>query len=162
MKIALTFFHSLLIFTSVAQNLQTQKKSDSLLSITYTSFGMSGNFTLKLDSKNIFYTETSRINGNGEVIKKFNGNMSPNNWKELIYYVSLIHLDSLNKLVSPTFSRASDGALYASLIIAFSNKNYQTKDFDEGRPMKELWLLLLQIDQMINKHLIDFKYSDPN
>jgi hypothetical protein len=161
MKITFALFFFLIIFSSVAQDTQKQKSSDSLIAITYSSFGMLGEFTLKLDQKDIFYAQTSRRPGNSEAIKKFSGKMSAYDWNELIYRVSQINLDSLSKLTSPTFDRASDGALYAKLRISTKSGSYLTQDFDEGIPMKEIWWLLFQIDQIINRHLINFKYDYP-
>jgi hypothetical protein len=155
MKIVFAFFFLLITFSSEAQH--TQKRNDSLVSITYSSFGMLGEFTLSLDRKNIFYAETSRKQ---EVTKKFSGKMSTYDWNELQDRVSRVNLDSLSKLVSPSFGRSSDAGLYAKLKITTSDSSYLTQDFDEGRPMKEIWSILFKIDQMINRHLIDFKYEN--
>jgi hypothetical protein len=70
--------------------------------------------------------------------------ISDADWKELVAAFEKINLDVLPNLKDPTQKRFYDGAAIAHLKVSYQDKNYETKDFDNGFPPQE-------IEKLVNK-----------
>ena len=92
-------------------------------------------FYQKITVKNQMVTVSKDRNGNDNPIPT---KISDADWKELLDCFKMIELDSLSKLKAPTKKRFNDGAAIANLKIKFKEKPYETTDFDDGFPPKEI------------------------
>ena len=92
-------------------------------------------FYQKITVKNQMVTVSKDRNGNDNPIPT---KISDADWKELLDCFKMIELDSLSKLKAPTKKRFNDGASIANLKIKFKEKPYETTDFDDGFPPKEI------------------------
>ena len=92
-------------------------------------------FYQKITVKNQMVTVSKDRNGNDNPIPT---KISDADWKELLDCFKIIELDSLSKLKAPTKKRFNDGAAIANLKIKFKEKPYETTDFDDGFPPKEI------------------------
>ena len=132
---------------------QNKQRVDTILSIKYNWFSQLENFNLSIDNSLATYQQTLRYSNS--ITKTFRAQITLNSWNEIVYWTSLINLDSLPLLTAPSSDRGVDGAPYAKLSIHTTNNVYETRDFDGGHPMKELWNLLYFIDRIINVPLIN-------
>ncbi len=146
-----------IVFISLNSFSQATNTKDTIISISYSSFGKASTFNMKIDSREIAYEETYR---RSEETKKFCKTITARSWKKIIKCISEINLKKLNSIKSPTNDREVDGALYAQLSIHTSAADYKTLDFDEGAPMKEIKGLFLEIDKIIARKLVDDKYAE--
>ena len=92
-------------------------------------------FYQKITVKNKMLTVSKDRDGND---KSAPTKISDADWKELVDCFKTIELDSLSKLKAPTEKRFHDGAAIANLKIRFKDKPYETTDFDDGFPPKEI------------------------
>lgn len=107
--------------------------------IEYTAF--SRGFYEKITVKNQTVTISKKRNEEDGVICK---KISISDWDELLSYFKEIHLDDIAALKAPTQKRLYDGAAIANIKITFTEKNYETANFDHGFPPRE-------IKQLVNK-----------
>ena len=92
-------------------------------------------FYQKITVKNQMMTVSKDRDGNDNPVP---AKISDADWKELVDCFKTIELDSLSKFKAPTEKRFHDGAAIANLKIKFKEKPYETTDFDDGFPPKEI------------------------
>ena len=63
---------------------------------------------------------------------------SPEKWNKLLSLVKIIDLNTLKDLEAPSDKRFSDAALAAHFNIVTTVKKYESSDFDDGNPPKEI------------------------
>lgn len=159
MKTILSFC---LIVISINAFGQTKPYRDSIVSISYYSYGMTGYFSLQIDSARCTYEEVFQLSGIEEKVKSFIARTSAYEWSNFTSSIKNIDMNKLSELEAPTINRHTDRALYARLTIKTIGGTFQTQNFDERRPMKEIWSLLYQINNFINRPLIDCDYQNPH
>ena len=91
-----------------------------------------GKVTVEVKKDKVIYKET----GFNEIEKEIE--IDQEDWLGFCKIVQDINLAQLHTLMSPTDVRAYDGAWYAWLTIETESQTYKSRDFDRGRPMKEI------------------------
>lgn len=109
------------------------RKKTVVNEIEYSYFGMDdgGALHFRKDSIVLFWQLSNSIN------KKVIATDS-NLWNKLISLCNSIDLDQVKGLASPSFSRAIDGASYASFKFTTNDSIYISSEFDGGNAPEEL------------------------
>jgi hypothetical protein len=129
--------HLIVFFTFIYSITMSQE----VISIKYSAF-------TRGTSKEIVVNEKGVIsNKNDKKLRQTEGKSTLSQCQKLI---KNINLESISALKAPSKRRASDGALHASIEIITKDKTYQSNEFDEGNPPKELKKLVDYILKMAN------------
>lgn len=136
----------LITFVLVACNVQknaatsSEKNSSNELLLIYTANTRGFFQEIKIENQNVFINENRNATNNQNPIK-----ISQKESQYIENLVLKINLDSLSKLKAPTEKRFYDGAAIANLVVKKQNKTYESADFDNGFPPKELEELVKKI-----------------
>lgn len=105
-------------------------------------------FYQKITVKNQMLTVSKDRDGNDKPVPT---KISDADWKELVDCFKTVELDGLSKLKAPTEKRFHDGAAIANLKITFKDKPYQTTDFDDGFPPKEIKKFVNKLTSLVKE-----------
>lgn len=105
-------------------------------------------FYQKITIKDHMITVSKDRDGNDKSIPT---KISDADWKELVECFKTIELDSLSKLKAPSEKRFHDGAAIATLKVTFKDKLYETNDFDDGFPPKEIKKFVTKLTSLVKE-----------
>lgn len=115
--------------------------SQEVISIKYSAFTRGASKVIEVNEKGLI------INKNEGVERKIADKAILIQCQKM---TKKINLEKISTLKSPSKRRASDGAFHASIEIKTKDKAYQSNEFDDGNPPKELRELVNYIYKMVN------------
>ena len=129
--------------TEIVNNEQTTKLQQEDVTIEYTA--MSRGVYKEVQVKNAMFTVK-----NGRDAKAISKPCSEEQWNDMMTELKSIDVASLEKLEAPTQKRFYDGAAIANFKVTIKDKTYQTPDFDDGIPPKEIKVICDKILEISN------------
>ena len=118
------------------------KQKETITKIAYETFARRGRTEVSI-------TRDSAISI-GKKEKKFIL-MNSAKWSALVNSLNTVKLPAIPSWASPTKAREYDGAAHCKIAISTKANTYESKYFDNGRPMKQLQALYNAIDSLRNE-----------
>ncbi|MFT7351478.1 MAG: hypothetical protein ACI9XR_001228 [Flavobacterium sp.] len=118
----------------------SEKNSSEEFQLVYTA-NVRGFFQeIKIEDHNVYINNDRNGINNQNPVK-----IADKDWQYITDLVLKVNLDGLAELKAPTEKRFYDGAAIAHLSITKNDKTYQSSDFDNGIPPKEIEGLVKKI-----------------
>jgi hypothetical protein len=114
-----------IVFTFISSITMSQE----VISIKYSAFTRGSSKEIAVNEKGLIAQKNDNIE------KKIEDKVILSQCQKLI---KKINLEKISTFKSPSKSRASDGVMHASIEIVTKDKTYQSNEFDDGNPPKEL------------------------
>lgn len=95
-----------------------------------------------------FSSKSKTISLNGIVTTS---DINPSEWQTLEKEIEDVNLSKISELKSPTTDRYTDKALISRITITSNEGNYQSPDFDAGKPPVELQNLYKKLQESAGK-----------
>ena len=132
----------ILLACNVQKNASTTAEKNSLeeFQLIYKANTRGFFQEIKIKDHNVYISNDRNGTNNQNPVK-----IADKDWQNITELVSKVNLDGLAELKSPTEKRFYDGAAIANLSITKNDQTYQSSDFDNGFPPKEIEELVKKI-----------------